>query len=86
LDRCDTPAYWFILRDGVPYFACPAEPEYNLLIKQHTRSARSLGDLIERREGNYARATLDELNVAWPGTPRRGQGDLLLVEPSEVVS
>lgn len=87
MDRCDTPAHWFCLADGVPYFACIDEPHHHELIKDVAKQARGYAYEVSRRVGNHARATLDELCTAWPGAPRHvaDDGSFLLVEPCEVV-
>lgn len=60
MDRCDTPTTIFLFTsDGRPFFACDEHYACYPAVKMLRR--RVAGCSLERRSGNYAAATLDEL-------------------------
>lgn len=87
MDRCDTPAYWFLLSVcGRPFFACPDLLPFHGLVKQERRRWSRRGATLERREGNYAAATLEELRHCWPGSSSHvTDHGVIFVSPDEVV-
>lgn len=64
MDRCDTPATYFVFTgDGRPYFYAVKDPRVFAITKQIRRQAP--GQTLEVRDGNYAAATMDELRTCW---------------------
>lgn len=88
VDRCDTPSYWFLISGcGKPFFACVDDPGLNQLIKEERRYWAPRGAELVRREGNHARATLDQMLTCWPNSPREIADDhsWVMVDPHEVI-
>ncbi len=85
VDRCDTEAFWFVFAScGRPFFAARDHMSLFTAIKDVRR--KTPGATLERREGNYAAATLDELLSCWsePKTSSDPGGAWIFVKPQDL--